>query len=208
MKYLELNNWKRKNQFKLFEGMANPHFNICFNLDITRFHALVKEGGFSFYHSMVHAAARTANSIEEFRLRIRGNQIVLHDIVHPSFTFLKADETFGFCRVEYTDSHAEFVARVDAELNGPAPENDLIDVPGKDDLLYITCIPWVSFTSLSHPVLAGKPDSIPRFAWGKYFRENSTLKLPFSLQANHCLMDGFHVGKFAEAIQETLDGTG
>ena len=43
--------------------------------------------------------------------------------------------------------------------------------------------------------------------WGKYRREaDGRLTLPYSIDANHRLMDGVHLGKFAENLQRLLDG--
>jgi chloramphenicol O-acetyltransferase type A len=47
-------------------------------------------------------------------------------------------------------------------------------------------------------------DSIPRFAWGKYFKENDTLKMPLSVQGHHAIMDGIHMGRFYEKLQDYL----
>jgi chloramphenicol O-acetyltransferase type A len=80
----------------------------------------------------------------------------------------------------------------------------LKDPPGRDDLLYMTAIPWVSFTSFAHPMRLHPADSIPRFAWGKYFAEGKFLKMPLSVQAHHALMDGIQMGKFYAELQETL----
>jgi chloramphenicol O-acetyltransferase type A len=57
--------------------------------------------------------------------------------------------------------------------------------PEKDDVLYMTSIPWVSFTSFTHPMQFHPVDSVPRFAWGKSFPENDTWKMPLSVQGHH-----------------------
>ncbi len=79
------------------------------------------------------------------------------------------------------------------------------DVEGREDLIYITCIPWVSFTNLSHTVSLNKDDSIPRFAWGKYFEENGRILMPFSVQAHHSFVDGIHMGRYYDILQKYLD---
>lgn len=48
-------------------------------------------------------------------------------------------------------------------------------------------------------------DSMPRFAWGKFFNAGDRLLMPLDVQAHHALMDGFHIGKFFETIQEYLN---
>ena len=45
---------------------------------------------------------------------------------------------------------------------------------------------------------------MPRFAWGKFFEEGGSLKMPLAVQVHHALMDGVHVGKFYARMQEYL----
>ena len=74
-------------------------------------------------------------------------------------------------------------------------------IKGRDDLLFMTAIPWVSFTSFMHP-LKFPVDSVPRFAWGKFFEDGESLKMPLSVQAHHAVMDGLHMGRYFELVQE------
>jgi chloramphenicol O-acetyltransferase type A len=47
-------------------------------------------------------------------------------------------------------------------------------------------------------------DTVPRFAWGKFFKEGENLKMPLSVQAHHALMDGIHMGKYYKKVQDYL----
>ena len=47
-------------------------------------------------------------------------------------------------------------------------------------------------------------DSIPRFAWGRFFREDQRLKIPLSVQGHHALMDGIHMAKFYARVEDYL----
>ena len=77
------------------------------------------------------------------------------------------------------------------------------DEPGQDNLLYLTAIPWVSFTGFMHPI-DFPVDSVPRFAWGKFFQDGQSLKMPLSVQAHHALMDGLHMGRYFEKVGDYL----
>jgi chloramphenicol O-acetyltransferase type A len=37
------------------------------------------------------------------------------------------------------------------------------------------------------------------------FEDGDARKMPLSVEANHTIMDGFHVGKFFKRFQERLD---
>ena len=69
----------------------------------------------------------------------------------------------------------------------------------------MTPIPWVSFTGLKHPMPLHPADSVPRFAWGKFFQDGGRLKMPLDMQGHHALMDGLHVGRLYQRVQGLLD---
>lgn len=81
----------------------------------------------------------------------------------------------------------------------------LDDEPGKDNVMYVTSIPWISFTNITHPIHLSPIDSVPRFAWGKYFESEGKILMPLSVQVHHALMDGYHVGRYFEIIQGLFD---
>jgi len=66
-------------------------------------------------------------------------------------------------------------------------------------------IPWISFTGLQHARKTDLEDTIPRFVFGKYFKEEKRLKMPLSVEVHHALVDGFHVGQLFKFLQEELD---
>ena len=66
-KKINLETWPRKAQYELFKTMDYPHFNICANVDITRFYAHIKSEKQSFYTAMIYIATKVANEIPEFR---------------------------------------------------------------------------------------------------------------------------------------------
>jgi chloramphenicol O-acetyltransferase type A len=205
MKYIDIENWPRKEHFNFFSGFDYPHFNICANLDISRLHPFLKAQGLPFFTSVLYLSARAANSIKEFRYRIRDGKVVEHATISPAITVMGNNEVFGYCTIEYTSNPEEFMAKA-AEVIAKAKENPTIaEDSSRDDVFYYTTIPWISFTSLVHPINLTSADSIPRISWGKYFKSDGHLLLPHSVQAHHGLIDGLHVGKYFTLFQELLN---
>ncbi|MGB1243073.1 MAG: CatA-like O-acetyltransferase, partial [Chitinophagales bacterium] len=102
MHFINLNTWSRQKHFEFFKNMANPHVNFCANVDITHLRTFTKQHDLPFTSTMVYLVTRTANAIKEFRYRIRREQIVVHDQVHPSFTVMTdVKDVFTFCTVNY-----------------------------------------------------------------------------------------------------------
>ena len=100
MKQIDLNNWPRKKHFEFFKQFALPHFNLCSNIDITKLYPFIKTNNLSFFKTVLYIAVRTANNIDGFRQRIRGEEIIEHEAVHPSFTAATEDiDLFSFCNV-------------------------------------------------------------------------------------------------------------
>jgi chloramphenicol O-acetyltransferase type A len=204
MHEIELHTWPRRKHFEFFSTFDRPHFSMCVNLDLTTFHEHLKRSGTSFTPAWVYVITRAANSVPEFRQRIRSAKVVEHDIVSPSLTILLENGLFSFCTIPYCDEFTEFLRKATTMIADVKERPSLTDDPGRDDLLFMTAIPWVSFTSFAHPMQLHPADSIPRFAWGKFFPDGHALKIPLSVQGHHALMDGFHMAKFYENVERYL----
>jgi chloramphenicol O-acetyltransferase type A len=148
---------------------------------------------------------RSANRLAEFRQRIRGDTIVEHAAVHPAPTVPVGNDLFGFYHVDYVDDYTQFAARAQAAIDRAVAHPSLQDEPGRDDWLFLSAIPWVAFTAISHPIHMHPVDSIPRFSWGKFTRSGRRVAMPLSVQVHHALMDGLHVGRYFELVQTGLD---
>jgi chloramphenicol O-acetyltransferase type A len=186
--------------------MDYSQYLICNNIEITNFLGKLKEKNISFYYGMIYAATYALNQVKEFKYRIRGDKVILHNIIHPSFTDMtEGSELFKMVTVDMEVNIEDFVSKAKKKANSQKDYFVIKDVEGRDDLIYITCIPWISFTNLSHTISFNKDDSVPRLAWGKYFEENERVLMPFSVQAHHSFVDGIHMGKYFDALQKYLD---
>lgn len=205
MKEIDINTWPRKKHFEVYNSFDYPHFNLCANLDITSLYSEVKSHGFSLHSTLIYIFSRTANDLPEFRWRIRGDKVVEHEVVHPSSSIMTGNNLFSFCTIQYKHSFPEFYENAETTIATTRQHPSLEDEPGQDDLLFMTSIPWVSFTGFVHPIHMHPVDSVPRISWGKYFKDDGRIRLPFSVQAHHALMDGFHVGRYFQQAQNYLD---
>ena len=201
MRKINLETWPRREHFKLYGSFNHPHFNMCANMDLTVFYPFIKQHGISFNIATIYLLTRTANEIPAFRLRIHGDDVVEHEIVHPSSTILVEDDLFTFCDMDYVANFSEFAVKAAERVTYVKENPALRSNPKQDNRLYMTAIPWVSFTSFMHPMQQHPTDSIPRFAWGKFFEEGQSIKMPLSVQGHHALMDGIHMGWFYEKAQ-------
>lgn len=202
-KTIDILNSPRAAHFKFFIQKDYPFFNLTVPVNMGKTLIWAKESGVSIFRAILYAACRAAQRIPEFRRRIRGNNIVVeHDIVHPSFTVMAQEEVFSFCTVEYKNNFSDFCRQVEDGIKKVKEKVVVWDDPSRDDLLFITSIPWLSFTSFVHPVDIKKRDSVPRIAWGKITGEGALATIPFSVHVHHALMDGIHVAKYFGLIED------
>jgi chloramphenicol O-acetyltransferase type A len=208
MNYIDLNNWKRKQHFDFFHRMDYPQFNICMDIDISKFLVFTKNNNLSFYYSMIYATTSVINQIDDFKYRIRDDKVVMHDKIHPSFTYMNNNENedlFKLITVDLIDDIHKFEKAAREAANNQQDYFGLEKLMGRDDLIFITCIPWISFTHISHTISLNKNDSVPRISWGKYYKQGDKTLLPFSVQVNHAFIDGYHIGKYIDKLQKFID---
>lgn len=208
MKEIEIEKWNRKATFEFFRDYADPFFNFTANLDVTNLYHFCKKHKLSFSIANLFCSIQTANEIREFRIRLKDEKLVEFDRIHATQTILNDDETFSFCYFETKDDIFEFNEAGKKALEKYKALKTFDVETGRLDLVYYSVIPWVSFTSFKHATPLDNKQTIPRIVSGKYFEENGKIKLPHSVEANHFIMDGFHVGKYFNLLQEKFDNLG
>lgn len=205
MKIINPATWKRRDHYNLYKNLAYPYLNISANVNIDNLFNWSKKNKISLFSCIAYLTSRAANQIPELRMRIRAEQVVEHPIVHPSFTVLTDDDTFGFATIQYSPDFSKFHQNVTAGIEATKKNPTIHDEPGRDDMIFLTTMTWVSFTQITHPLPLNPPDSFPRITWGKFFDQGQQRSMPLSLLANHALVDGLHVGKFFELVQTWMD---
>jgi chloramphenicol O-acetyltransferase type A len=203
--YLDLTTWARREVFEYFVGFDKPYFNICTRLDVTNLLSeLQKRSGASVSLTYHYLALRAANEIEPFRYRLRQGKVLVHDVVHGGTTVLMPNGAFTLTYFDYEQNFAKFIAGAKRALY-EAQSGDGAFRPRDDDArIHFTTVPWVSFTSISHARNWGRDDSVPKIAFGKFARENERTLMPFSVEVHHALMDGLHVGRYLNSLEEML----
>lgn len=205
MKIIDKATWPRREVYDFFAPMTWPFYSLTFPVDVTPLRRYAKEHGLSFYLSMVYAVTKAMDAVEAFRYKCRGEEIILHDRLLPSFTDLKAGgETFHITTLEAGDDMGDFCRRAKEEsavqtafiTGGPWDE---------DQLIYFSCTPWFPITALTNERDADPGDSVPRVTWGKYEEREGRTMLSLALELNHRLLDGVHVGKFYEVLNALLE---
>ncbi len=210
MEYINVSKWDKREAFELYSGFNNPFFSITTKIDVTNVKRLSKTESLSFYCLMVWVCTKAVNSVPEFRVRIHGDRVVRIDEARANFTFLKkGSEQFMCAEIPWDKDYRRFCERaekhmdaqkkfIEAERDDNNPEND-------DSVIYFSCTPWFDFESVQQPHAGDVNDCIPRIVWGKYFEEDGRLKLHFTVDVNHRVIDGYLLGKLIDAVNREIE---
>ncbi|HEX3280018.1 MAG TPA: chloramphenicol acetyltransferase [Pyrinomonadaceae bacterium] len=203
--YLDVTTWSRRDLFRFFIGYDNPYFNICLRLDVTEVLSwLRRRPKVSVSLANHYFALRVANEVEPFHYRLQGEQVLVHEVINGGTTVLLPDESFTFAYFDYHEDFDEFMTGAQKSVARTIAHPTFEPTP-RDNLIYFTTLPWLSFTSFAHARKRGRGDSVPRIAFGKFVKENDRTLMPFSVEVHHALMDGLHVGRYVNRLQEVLD---
>lgn len=202
-KIIDEKKWERATHCMVFRNCVEPSFCVTFEADITNFRRTVKAKKLSFTLAMVHAVCACANKIEAFRYRFVDGQVALFDRIDTAFTYLnKETELFKVVNVPMLDDLAEYCALASKIA---AEQKAYFTGPLGNDVFQCSPMPWVSFTHISHTISGKKDNATPLFDWGKYYENSGKIVIPISVQAHHSFVDGIHIGKFADALQNYFD---
>ena len=208
---IDQSTWPRKEIFDFFSGVSNPFYAVTFRQDVTELYSVCKRKRLSFYYALIYLCCKALSDVPAFRLRIRGKHVVALEEQIPSFTDLKkGSELFYIVTIPCRGTLTEFCA---AAKKISSTQNFFLDAAGQgDDLVYFSCLPWVDITAVTNErdllFPTARDDSIPRICWGKYTVENGRVFLGISIEVNHRLIDGVHIGRFAEALTRRIQALG
>ncbi len=206
-RFLDTAVWPRRPHFDLFRTYDNPYFNICADVDVTRLHALV--GDFkdvSFFLASLYLSLRAANEVESFRLRVRGERVLVHDTVHAGSTILLDNQTFGFAYFDFVEDFRLFHVEARREIEACRASDDALSPrDDRDDLVHYSVLPWIAFSSFAHARRWNREDSTPKIVFGKFAQTGHRWVMPVSVEVHHGLMDGLHVGEFFSRFEAHLN---
>ncbi|HEV2834011.1 MAG TPA: CatA-like O-acetyltransferase, partial [Pyrinomonadaceae bacterium] len=192
--YLDLATWPRRELFEFYRNYDKPYFNVCLRLDVTSLlKELRKHPGVSVALTYHYIALKAANEIEQFRYRLRGDRVLVHEVINGGTTLMLPNETFTLVYFDYADTFAEFIGPAQRAVEEMKNDGSFRPRHEDDARIHCTTLPWIAFTSFSHARNWGREDSVPKISFGKFTREGDHTLMPFSVEVHHALVDGLHV---------------
>jgi len=210
MKNFEL----RRDRFDLFDSMESPLINITFKLELEDFRPVCKESGLPPFHFFLYHIFTSLMKVDNFRYRIFENEVIKIDRLIPSYTVMNSDNVLNFTRFEHSDDMQTFIKRSlvarDESVNSKRLLHSATEFSAREikDYVFVTSIPWLDFSSIQHPTAKFRNADIPSIAWGKFsLTPQGLLSMPFSVQAHHGFVDGYHMHLLSQEIAKALAET-
>lgn len=198
---IDLQTYARADIFKAFNDRLMPHFSTTCEVDVTGIKRVADALGQPFFVALSYAVSRAANAVAPFRHRVIDGVLYEYDRIDPGYTVAREGDLFSFCDSVYTEDFRAYRDHALARMDEVKVRPDL-GVGDKNQMFFITSIPWFSFTAFTHPYdpLYGY---IPVITLGKYTeRPDGTVVMPVAVQVHHGVVDGVHVARFYAQLGE------
>lgn len=207
-KHLNIENWNRREHFEFFNQCDEPLFGIVTEIDCTDAYKTCKSNSIPFSLYFHYQATVAVNQTEEFRYRIKNDEIVIFDTIHVTTTIGRDDNTFSFAFIPFMQPLNNFidVAKVEIDRIKCSSGIGANENTGRLDVIHFSTVPWISFTGVTHARNYKFKDSIPKITFGKYFHRNNRMIMPVSINVHHGLMDAFHVSRFLQIFEQLING--
>lgn len=213
-KIIDIDTWKRRDNYHFFSNFLNPCISITSEVDCTEAKQKASQNKKSFFLTYLYAILRAANEIEELRYRIkRDGQVVLYDkldVITP--IQVSEDGKFTSVRIpwnqdfeKFHESAREIIKQADADEDPYAYTYDrnILDDDNYDVIL-VSATPDLYFTSVTHTQEHKNGSDFPLLNVGKAVTREGRLLMPVAINIHHGLVDGKHLSYFFRKVEEYL----
>lgn len=210
MHELDIENSLRKKTYDWFKSFKNPTYGINVTMDVTELVNYSKETKTSFFINMLYIVVNGLNSVPGMRMRFVDNKPVIFDDINPAITVMTENYVFENVRFENKKNYQDFYNLAKKNIDEAKYETKLTENnynPTKAwNEYYITCLPWLNFTGANQPMTEElHSQTVPRICWGKYVNNNGKYEMTLNITVSHIFVDGLHISKAFNKIQELLD---
>ncbi len=201
---IDMENWERKEHYQYYINLVKAKYTVTAEIDVTKLVSEIKHKNLKFYPTFLYAIIYNINQNKEFRMAYNeAGELGYWDICHPSYTiFHNDDKTFSDIWSEYHCSFPIFYNNVIKDMKQYQNIKGIKTRPRTgQNYCPISCVPWLSFTSISYDTFTENKMLLPIIVFGKYHKHHNKITLPFSIFVNHAVADGYHTCKLIQDIQ-------
>lgn len=206
---VNLSEWNRAEHYYHYRENNPCVFSMTAELDITRLYTCLHQSGYKLYPVLIYGITRIVNQHPELRMGLdKDGNPGYYSHLNPTYTIFHPEtEVFSSLWTTYHDNFFDFYRcyTQDQETYGNLPGFSPKPVQ-EENLLNISCIPWVRFSSFQLNIRSNYDYLLPIFTIGKYEVREGRRWLPLAMQVHHAACDGFHASRFYRELQEWMDG--
>lgn len=205
---IDIGDWNRAAAYRHYMVDSPCTYSMCVNLDVSKILPMAKAKNLKLFPICLYGLSCIVNHHSEFRMGFdEQGDLGYYNVLNPSYTvFHEATETITNLWTEYNVDFRDFHRSYLDDLNDYGDKYIWRAKPvSSDNIFYVSCIPWTSFTGFHLDLKKGYDNFSPVFTIGKYFEENGKILLPIAIQVHHAVCDGFHVARFINELQEWCD---
>lgn len=192
-----VSDYYRRQHLDFFARYRSPFYAVSFELDVTAFKADLDRRGLPVYLNLTWAMTAALQSVEDFRYRFEGGEVVLYEQLQPGLTVPAPGGRFSFCALEFDPDQDAFNRRAAPRMAQASSGVDLAGGMGPE-FAYFTALPKVPFTTFTHVAPDDPYAGQPRVAFGRFTSREGRLLVPVALLVNHVYIDGAALGRLYE----------
>ena len=202
---IDLNTWKRRAYYEHYMNTVRCTYSVTINIEVEELVKKIKTLGLKTYPVQIYMLSKIVNEFQEFRMAINSHgNLGWWDTTNPSYAiFNKTTKTFSSVYTPFNQDFPTFYDSCIKDIEAFGDSEVLFpqsDVP--ENVFTISSLPWVSFTGFNLNAYGEGTYLPPIFTIGRYFEQSGKKYMPLAVQAHHAVCDGYHVGKYAEALQD------
>jgi chloramphenicol O-acetyltransferase type A len=202
----------RRDRFEAFSRYDNPLINLSMELELPDYRPFCKANGLPPFHVFLYCLLTTVPTIDNFMYRVLDGEVIKIDTFPASYTVVNEDNNLNYASFAMSQDLLEFVARsvaagaVARATRALVNDNASFSARQLKENIYTTCMPWLRLTAIEHPIYRLREADIPLFAWGKFSEPSADghMTVPFSVQAHHGFVDGFHIHQLTQALHARI----
>lgn len=196
----KVDNYKRIDLFNYYHECNNPHIIVTVPINVTKIVNYCKVNK-NFYATMGYAITKTVNEIDAFKYRYKDGEFYYCDKIDSNYTQMKSEDLIGYFDVSYDDNYDKYINSYQKAAKDFFEGKEVYN-NGRLDKIWLSTAPWFSFSSLVTPF--NKNVLIPQFIWDKYVLKGDKYYVNLMIMIHHGFVDGFHIHKFIEKLEENI----
>ena len=207
-KPVDLNTYYRRGVFRHFTQDCKCSTAITHRIDVTELIEFSRRTNTKFYLNFLYVLSKALNSREDYRLfwQYQTEQLFVYDQINPTqYIFHDDTETFTLVYTLYDPDYSVFYQRALSDMERAKATREYgLDAANHPNWFDASCIPWISYDSLTIELPDGYLYFNPIVNWGRYREENGRMMMPVSVRMNHAAADGYLIAKVFLLLEEEM----